>query len=28
MNYDYIIAGAGIFGAVVAQNLAGKEKKV
>ncbi len=28
MNYDYIIAGAGIFGAVVAQNLAAKDKKV
>ena len=27
-NYDYIIVGAGIFGAVVAQKLAEKDKKV
>lgn len=27
-NYDYLIVGAGIFGAVVAQNLAAKDKKV
>lgn len=27
-NYDYLIVGAGIFGAVVAENLAKKDKKV
>ena len=28
MNYDYIIVGAGIFGAVVAQELSKKNKKI